>query len=443
MKQNAAGGHGPHKDDLLDQSRDAIAVQARLAASHLEISGNDREILRQLAQEIGELAARPIENTKKELWTRHNALEATRPLILCDPENGWGEIIPPKSIQCTNPLARQWEMHLRKELFWGSQMGDDYTIQPYFDIPHLYEPLSWGLSETRIGGEGGGAYAWESPIKTDADVAKLHYPEIQVDHHATRQLREAAEKIFGDILTVRVKTLWWWSLGLTRLLVELRGMQQVMLDVYENPDILHAMMTILRDGTLSMLDQLEEKNLLALNTDGTYVGSGGLGWTTQLPQADFGGQVRCKDIWGFGESQETVGVSPDTFAEFVFPYQEPILKRFGLNCYGCCEPLNLRWHIVKQIPNLRRVSVSPWADKMIMAQELKGDYIFSFKPSPTDLAMNVFEESRIRAELREVLKVTRDCRVEIIMKDNHTIRNDPQRVIRWVKIARQEAERVG
>ncbi len=29
-----------------------------------------------------------------------------------------------------------------------------------------------------------------------------------------------------------------------------------------------------------------------------------------------------------------------------------------------------------------------------------------------------------------------------IMKDNHTLKNDPQRVIRWVQIAREEAERV-
>jgi hypothetical protein len=26
------------------------------------------------------------------------------------------------------------------------------------------------------------------------------------------------------------------------------------------------------------------------------------------------------------------------------------------------------------------------------------------------------------------------------MKDNHTIRNDPPRVVRWVQIAREEAE---
>jgi hypothetical protein len=145
-------------------------------------------------------------------------------------------------------------------------------------------------------------------------------------------------------------------------------------------------------------------------------------------------------MWGFSESQETVGVSPQMFAEFVFPYQLPILERFGLNCYGCCEPLDKRWHIVQQIPNLRRVSVSPWADLARMAEMLGDRYIYSMKPRPTDLAMDGFDEDRIRAELREALRVTRDCRVEVIMKDNHTIRNDPRRVIRWVQIAREEAE---
>ena len=56
------------------------------------------------------------------------------------------------------------------------------------------------------------------------------------------------------------------------------------------------------------------------------------------------GHVRTRDMWGFGESQETVGVSPAMFGEFIFPYQLPLLERFGLNCYGCCEPLDKRWH---------------------------------------------------------------------------------------------------
>ncbi len=434
----------PTIDVSLDQSRDVIAMQARLAAQSADagIPRADREVLRRLAGKVADLAARPIEAEKRQLWFQHNALVPTRPLIFCDPENGWNEIITLDQIQCRNPLARQWEMHLRKEIFWGQEMQDDYTIQPFFDVPHIHDEIGWGLKETRIGGENGGSFVWESPIKTEADVEKLRYPEIRVDRAATEHLYEMAHEILGDLLTVRVQTLWWWSLGMTRLLAELRGLQQIMLDVYDNPQMLHQIMSILRDGTLAMLDQLEEQGLLSSNADGTYVGSGGLGWSNELPPVEADGRVRCANLWGFTESQETVGISPAMFAEFIFPYQLPIAERFGLNCYGCCEPLDKRWHVVKNLPRLRRVSVSPWAVPSKMAELLQDQYIYSLKPSPTDLAMATFEHDRVRAELREVMRITKDCRVELIMKDNHTIANDPQRVIRWVQIAREEAERL-
>lgn len=434
--------HPEKTETALDQSRDVIAVQARLAAGDLKISHTDRDILRRLAGEVAGLAARPIELEKQQLWRQHNALRPTRPLVFCDPENGWNEIITPDQIECQNLLARQWEMHLRKEIFWGSKMKDDYTIQPYFDIPHIHAEIGWGLKEIRVGGEDGGAYTWESPVKTEQDIEKLRYPEIKVDDAATEKLEEIAGQIFGDLLTIRVRTQWWWSVGMTRLLAELRGLQQVMYDVYDHPDLIHRMMAFLRDGTMAMLDGLEKEGLLSPNSDGTYVGSGGLGWTDELPPPASGEKVSGRHMWGFAESQETVGLSPEMFAEFVFPYQEPLLERFGLNCYGCCEPLDKRWHVVKQFPNLRRVSVSPWADKRKMAEQLENKYIYSLKPNPADLAMSTFDEDRIRADLREVLRIARNCCVEIIMKDNHTIGNDPRRVIRWVQIARQEAERV-
>jgi hypothetical protein len=200
-------------------------------------------------------------------------------------------------------------------------------------------------------------------------------------------------------------------------------------------------MAILRDGTLQLLESLEAEGLLSLNSDGTYVGSGGLGWSHELPQPDFAGKMRMRDLWGFGESQETVGISPDMFAEFIFPYQLPLLERFGLNCYGCCEPLDKRWRVVQQVPRLRRVSVSAWADVATMAGQLGDRYIFSWKPSPTDLAMP-FDEERIRARLRHAFQLTRDCRVEAIMKDNNTIGGDPSRVVNWCRVAREEAERM-
>ena len=405
-----------------------------------KISKPDGNILRSLASRIADLAARPGEEVKRQLWYRHNSLEATPPLIFCDPENGWGEIITPEMLACQGELARQWEWRLRREIFWGEQMGDDRVVEAYFDIPHVYSGLEWGLVERRIGGDHGGAYRWDAPIKTEADLEKLHFPTAQVDEHATLQLAEQAEEIFGTTLKVRVKTSWWWTLGMTQTLAHLRGLEQIMVDMIEAPDFLHRLMGFLRDGTLSLLDELTNNNLLSLNCDGTYVGSGGFGWTRELPGPDFRGVVRPCDMWGFAESQETIGVSPRMFAEFIFPYQVSVLDKFGLNCYGCCEPIDTRWHIVQQIPRLRRVSVSPWSNRSRMAELLGDQYIFSMKPNPADLAMTTFDEDRIRLEMRQALQQTRNCRVEVIMKDNHTINHDPQRILKWVKIVRQETE---
>ena len=152
-----------------------------------------------------------------------------------------------------------------------------------------------------------------------------------------------------------------------------------MMDMIDRPRLIHRLMSLLRDGTLRKLDLLQERGLLSLNNDGTYVGSGGFGWTHELPQPDFAGQVRSADMWGFAESQETVGVSPDMFGEFVLPYQLPILERFGLNCYGCCEPLDKRWHVVSGSQPAARVGVA-WANCADMAEKLGNRYIFSCKP---------------------------------------------------------------
>ncbi len=408
------------------------------------ITPSDRHVLRELAKQVAELAARPCEVEKRHLWYRHNALEPTRPLVFCDPENGWNEILTPDHLQCEGRLTRGWEWHLRREIFWGLQMRDDRVIEPYFKVGHVYTETDWGLRETRIGGECGGAWCWEAPLKSYDDMQSLHYPLITLDEQATDELLQLAQETFGDILHVRLKTSWWWSFGMTQTLVYLRGLEQVMYDMVDNPDGVHRLMAFLRDGHLARLEFLERNGLLYLNNDGTYVGSGGFGWTRELPQADFSGHVRPIDMWGFAESQETVGISPDMFEEFIFPYQLSLLERFGLNCYGCCEPLDSRWHVVERFPRLRRVSVSPWANVEVMAERLSSRYVFSWKPHPGVLATDTFDEEHVRHTLRTGLRVLQrnDCRVEIIMKDCHTIRNDPQRVIRWVQIAKEEAEAV-
>jgi hypothetical protein len=46
----------------------------------------------------------------------------------------------------------------------------------------------------------------------------------------------------------------------------------------------------------------------------------------------------------------------------------------------------------------------------------------------------------VRKDLREALRATRDNCVELVMKDNHTLGNNPGNITRWVQIAREEIE---
>lgn len=409
----------------------------------LEITIEDRAVLRTLCEQLGEAAANPREHEKRELWYHHNELGDVRPVVFCDPEEGWAEIIPDEDMRCEGDLAREWEWRLRTELFWACRMGDDRPVESVFDVEYAFDETDWGMSETIIGGGDGGAYTWESPLKSYDDLDKLRFPETNIDWDTTRAALQLAREVMGEFLNVRLNMRWFWGVGLTATASKLRGLEQIMLDMYENPGGLHALMAFLRDGTLNRLDFLENNGLLHLNNDSTYVGSGGLGYTRELPSdTSDGRRVRLKDMWGNAESQETCCVSSAMFAEFVFPYQLPILERFGLNCYGCCEALNGRWDVIKTIPNLRRVSVSPWADIEDMAAKLGDKYIFSLKPSPTQFVTGNIDEQAIRRWLRDALEKTKGCRLEMIVKDTNNFGGNPGNLVTWCGLAKEEIERL-
>lgn len=412
--------------------------------SNLSLSNADKEVLRELAKELAEITGSPIMAERKKLWTRHNNLEKTRPLILCDPENGWNEIILDKDIRCENSIARHWECYLRKMIFWGNEMKDDYVLEPYFNVFHVYKEAQWSIDgkadPRKSAREDGGAYEIHTILDSYDLIPAIRKQRIDIDYATTEKVLEIAYEVFDGILEVRLQTVWFWSVGLTDEYVFLRGMEKLMFDFYDSPDKVHEVMALLFKGTMEKLDFLEKNRLLSLNNDNSFIGSGGIGYTDQLPGKDFDGHVTTKHMWALAESQVTVGISPDMFKEFIFPYQKKLMERFGLTCYACCEPMDQRFDIVKVVPNLRRVSVSPWADKEIMAEKLGNQYIYSLKPSPSPLAVNHMDEDLVRRNLRDVLKKTVNNQVEVIMKDNHTLGNNPNNIVRFAEITREEIE---
>lgn len=412
----------------------AVALDTHI--SDLSITQEERETLRRLAERVRELSARQVEADKKMLWMRKNMLQAVRPLILCDPESSWREIIPESALTNANPLARQWERRLRKEIFWGEKMGDDRVVEKRFAVGWAYRRTFWGPDRSSI--------SPQPTLRDLSDLSGLQFQTIRVDREATTQVAHLAREIFDGILPVKLREQWYWSLGLTREWIQLRGVDQYMRDIRENPEGAHNLMAFLRDGTLDLITFLEDAGLYSLNNEGDYIGSGGMGWTTQLPAKDYEGSARARDLWVLLESQDTQALSPECFEEFVWPYQQPVMARFGLVCYGCCEPLDTRWRLLKDVPNIRRVSVSPTCDRALMADALQNRYVYSCRPDPTVLsASGPFDEAAARRDVRDILERARGCHLEIIMKDHDTIQRDPQRAVAWCRLAREEIERQG
>jgi hypothetical protein len=192
---------------------------------------------------------------------------------------------------------------------------------------------------------------------------------------------------------------------------------------------------------LHRLDQYEQVNALSLNNDNTRIGSGAYGYTTQLPQDGFDqARIRPIDIWGCATAQIFCDVSPQMHKEFALDYEIRWLERFGLNYYGCCEPLHRKIDILKAIPNLRKISISPWADLSEAVKNIGTDYVISYKPSPAILATDPWDPNLARAELKSALDIMRGCHVEIIMKDISTVRSKPQRLWQWAQIAAEVTE---
>lgn len=346
------------------------------------------------------------------------------------------------TLRCSDPLARVWEMALRKQIYWANVLKDDKVIEPFFDVPYSYTDTGWGVELKKRRTVENGSYIVEPAVEEFESVfEKLHHPEIVVDWKESELLMQMAHSVFDGILTVRRKNTWWWTLGLCWDYVDLRGMENFMCDFLLEPEWAERMLDLLCEGKLHMLDFLEENGLLAQNTGGTYTGSGGFGFTRQIAPVE-GRHVVTGDMWGFCESQETAQVSPEIYRDFIFPRHKRILERFALSCYGCCEPYDPRWEYVRQLPHLRKVSVSPWANWATVPEFLGQDYIASIKPSPTPLATAHMDEDVVRADCRRAVEQTKGGVCEFLMKDNHTLGGCPHNASRWVEIMREEIARV-
>ncbi len=408
------------------------------------MNNKDVEIIRELAARTTEIAALPVQEEKRTLWRKLNALEPERPMVMIDQvcwnEMGIGDEL---TLQCTDAECREYEKRLRRTLYQWKHFPVDMVVEPFFRVPKAIRNSGLGIKveeETAVGDPTNAVvgHMYENQFQTEDDLEKIKMPRISHDAAETERRMAVAHELFDGLLEVRP----WGAdphLSLWDPISTWMGVQNALYALVDTPDYVHRLVSRATDGYLSMLDQLEEQGLLCgpqslVHCTGAY--------SDELPAPGYDpAKPRTKDLWMYGLAQMFSTVSPAMFKEFEVDYTARICERFGLVYYGCCDPLDGKMAEVRMIPNVRKVSMSPWVDEDRGASEIGGDLVYSRKPNPAQVAMESFHPEQVRAHLTETREACdrHGCPLEYILKDISTVRYEPQRLSEWAAIAMEVA----
>lgn len=415
-------------------------------AEEIRLSGKDTEILRRLADEVARIAALPVHKEKARLWTKLNDLESERPMVWIN-EICWNEmnVNDELTLQCEHPWARSQETDLRRTIYQWKHLPADMVVNDYLVCPLAIHSTDFGIigdvdivktDET----SDVVSRHFKIQIKEPEDIEKIRIPAITHDEAATEFVYQAMCKVYECILPVKKQGqthIWFtpWD-----YLIRWWGIQEAMMDMILRPEMVNAAVERMVEAWMAELDQFEAMNLLSLDNNNTRVGSGGYGYTNELPGEDFDPRyVKAKNMWGCSNAQIFSEVSPEMHWELAVRHDLRWLRRFGLTYYGCCEPLDKKMDLLRRIPNLRKISMNPWCNQKKMIEEIGADYVISNKPNPAILAESQWDAAAARAHIRRTLDMAkRRYHIEFIMKDISTVRHDPGRLWEWFQIAMEE-----
>jgi hypothetical protein len=415
-------------------------------AKEIRVSVQDKEILRGLAAQKADVGALPVQQENARLWTVLNDLKPERPMVWVN-EICWNEMDVDNelTLRCEGSWAREQELNLRRELYQWNHLPGDMVVNPWIECPKAIHSTDFGIIEdtdivkTEDGNEVVSRH-FNVQIEEIADLEKIQMPVVTHNEEATAFRQQAFNEVFADILPVKTvgqSHIWFtpWD-----FLIRWTGIENAMIGLYDDPELFHAAIARLVDAWMVELDQFEAQNLLELDNTNERVGSGGYGYISELPNIENAPErVTPKDMWGCSNAQIFSEVSPDMHWDFAIAHDLRWMERWGVNYYGCCEPLHNKSHILKKIPRLRKVSTSGWCDVEKIMEGLGRDMVYSIKPSPAILAEDHWHPERARAEIRRVLDIGGgQAHMEFIMKDISTVRHQPQRLWEWAAIAMEE-----
>lgn len=414
------------------------------------ISVEERSYLRDLARQQRELSALPVMQERTALWQAHNALEGSRPVISVEEGHYWRELWP--DLRCQDPLAREIEYQLQNNIQRIALIGDDRVTPDFYALYYEHTGPLCGLgqkeekSKSGAASDGTSGYHILPQIEViEEDFHKLKPTELWLPFEKITPKKEAIEDIIGDFLPVKlINPTNNWGPSPMRYVIAFMGMENAYIAMMDEPEWFHRLMQFITDDVIRIYRFQEENGLMYLNNGNDLIGSGNWCFTKELPGKDFCGVVRSRDTWGHLNAEDASSISPDCFREFILPYQKRLAEEFGLIYYGCCEDVSRFWKDgIDQLPNVRKISISPWCNEAYMGEQLAGSrIIYSRKCRDFHfLSTNKeFDAEGFRANIRETVSHTKGCRVEYIFRDVMSLKGNNEKIRQAVQIVREETE---
>ncbi len=406
----------------------------------------DVEVLRELAKAFKVETAKDSYEQKRKLWRNHNCFKGAVPPIYIR-AFAFDEFFEEKDLKCSDPFFRSYERYFHMMRF-RAKIGDDFIIEPWLTVQASYDPPTenrWGLrAELGTKPHQTGAAAYKPSLVDERDFEKLTTPKHHINEKETKERLEKLHAAVGHILPIdlnRGPMLRAWTADLATDIAKLFGLEQLMWNMIDQPELLHKVLAFMRDAVLKVHAEVEQAGDFSLTCHENQAMSYCQGFEDPK-QNTF--EKKRKDLWVFMAAQEYTAVSPEMFDEFMLQYQIPIIEQFGISAYGCCEDLTKKIDLLRKIKNLRRIAVTPFANVRRCAEQIGEEYVLSWRPSPSLMVSRGLDEDMVRKFMREHFQIFKENKntFDITLKDVETVNHQPKNIIRWVQIVRDELERL-
>lgn len=404
----------------------------------MSISHKDREILRDLARRQLELANSPRNRQNYADWMANGAskTQVTRPLIRIETNTFEHEIMP-AMMQCEGEEARRIEHQMLRPIINFTLFEDDTLVPDYFEVADHYQftPFNLPVRTQQTGGLGHHFIPYLYDLEEDDHLLQKSPFAVREDWAQQKVIQ--AQEVFGDILPVRRISNAAYCTPMQDI-VHIMNMDDMYIAMIDDEERFDAMLGRLVDDYIEFFKAQEASGTLHTAARMQHLCQGTYCFTNELTDGE--PNAKLADMWLFMDSQETAGVSPAMYRDLVFPHYRRVMEHFGLISYGCCEATHPIWdNCLSKLPHLRKVSISPWCDEEIMGEKLQGTGVtFLRKPPATILGMNTpeLDEEATLACFRKTGKAAKGCKLEIIQRDVYTVGANPEKVRRFVELAR-------